>query len=225
MTRTTDKLYTLDEPHIKIFDNIKKSNIHIEHIKNPTINNKSIEKREKIENSFNVEDEFLLVIFKEINYKIKAQNINIINIVHNQYQEVYTFESNNEKAKINLFYNGNNIITNITLRETNTLYSLLKIILEALKNHLLVVKIENHFNFSESFLEDFYIKIKEKLNNLGIEISNIEHKQWMERYIFRRNNEIAVIDFTYNRRGQITSTNPNSKSSSQSLIQEVLGSL
>lgn len=225
LTRTKCKLYTLDEPHIKIFDNIKKPNIHIKYIKNKTVSNKPIEQKEIIENSFNIEDDFLLEIFKEVNYKIKAQNIKIIDIVHNQYQEVYTFESNNEKAKINLFYNGNSIITNITSRETNTLSSLLKIILEPLKNHLLVVKTENHFNFLEPFLEDFYTEIKEKLNNLGIEISNIEHKQWMERYIFTRNNEIAIIDFSYNGKRQITSINPNSKSNSQSLIQKVLGSL
>jgi len=224
LTRTTDKLYMLDEPHIKIFENIQKSNIHIEHIKNLSMNNE-MEKKETIENRFNIEDEFLLVIFEEINHIIKPENIKVIEIIHNQYQEVYLFESNNKRAKIDFFYNSKNFITNITSIETNTLSSLLKIILEPLRNCLLITKEKNDFNFSEPFLEDFYIQIQEKFNNLGIEISNIEHKQWMERYTFNRGNEIAVIDFYYNKKGQFKSPTPNSKSNSQLLIKNILGSL
>lgn len=75
------------------------------------------------------------------------------------------------------------------------------------------------------FLEEIYKDIKEKVENLGIKISNIEHNQWMERYTFVRNKEIAVIDFSYNKRGQVTSINPNARSNSQLLIQNILGSL
>ncbi len=224
LTRTTNKLYTLNEPHIKIFENIQKSNIHIEHIKNSSMKTE-MKKRETIENSFNIEDEFLLAIFEEINHTIKPKNIKVIEIIHNQYQEVYLFESNNKRAKIDFFYNSKNFITNITSRETNTLSSLLKIILKPLRNRLLITKEENDFNFSEPFLEDFYIQIKERFNNLGIEISNIEHKQWMERYTFNRGNEIAVIDFYYNKKGQFKSPTPNNRSNSQILIKNILGSL
>jgi len=225
LTRAKNKLYTLDEPHIKIFDNIQKSNIHIEHIENLPKNNEVIEKRKTIENSFNIQDKFLLTIFKEVNHKIESQNIKIVEILHNQYQEVYIFEANNEKTKIDFFYNAKNIITNITSREINTLSSLLKILLEPLKNHLLIAEIDDNFSFSESFLEDFYIQLNKKFDKLGIKISNIEHKQWMERYIFKRDNEIAVIDFFYNKKGQFKSPTPNNKSNSQLLIRDILGSL
>ena len=225
LTRTRNKLYTLDAPHIKMFDDIQNTNIYIEHIGSLYMNNEVTEKKESIENSFDIQDKFLLAIFEEVNNKIELQNIKIVDIIHNQYQEVYIFEANNEKTKIYFSYNAKNIITKIASTETSTLSSLLKIILEPLMNHLLIIETENNFSFSEPFLEDFYFQMKEKLNNLGIEVSNIEHNQWMERYTFKRDNEIAIIDFFYNKKGQFKSPAANNKSNSQLLIKDILGSL
>ena len=45
----------------------------------------------------------------------------------------------------------------------------------------------------------------------------------MERYTFSRDNEIAIIDFYYNGKGQFKSPTPNNKSNSRQLIQDILG--
>lgn len=219
LTRTTDKLYILDEPHIGLFGfkQLEESSNENEKILTPIkkeINN--------IDNTFNIQDKLLLSIFEKVTEKIESHNIKIIDIQHKQYQEIYTFESNNERARLGIFYNNKNMITTINSLDTNNLVSLLKLILEPLKNHLLIVETQNNFSFSEPFLEEFYIHIKAKVEAFGIKIVFIEHKQWMERYVFQRDTEIETLDFYYDKKGKPKISPLRNKSQ---LIDDILGAL
>jgi len=222
LTRTTENLYILDAPDIGMFVKVTPSYVPKDIKVLSTDNKLRREETKDIHNRFQIQDKFLFSIFNEITLKIEPHNIQILDIQHNQNQERYTFESNNEKVRICIYYNNRNIITNISPIESNNLASLLILLLEPLKNHLLIVETDDNFIFTEIFLEDIYINIKEKIQSLGIEVSNIEHNQWMERYTFVRNKEIAVIDFSYNKKGQVKSINPNSRSNSQLLIKNIL---
>lgn len=219
LTRTKSKVYTLDEPHIGLFkigisEQSSNNNVKISApIQEEIINTN---------NTFNIQDKFLLSIFENITQKIESHNINIIDIQHKQYQEIYTFESNNERARVGVFYNGKNMITTINPVDTSNLVLLLKLILEPLKKHLLTVETHTNFNFSEPFLEEFYSHIKEKVENIGVQISNIEHLSWMERYTFVRNKEIEIIDFYYNKKGQPT---PSKLVNNSLLTNDILGAL
>ena len=152
-------------------------------------------------------------------------NIKILDLQHNQNQEQYIFESNDEQSRVAIYYNDKDIITTINPMETNNLSNLIKAILEPFKNHLLTTEKHSNFTFTERFLEDFYLALANTLNNQKIIIANIEHLNYMERYTSTRDNEIAIIDFYYNGRGQFKSSTPNNKSNSRKLIQDVLGAI
>jgi tRNA A37 threonylcarbamoyladenosine biosynthesis protein TsaE len=212
LTRASKKLYTLDEPHIGITNNLNNKN-------------KPIKNYASINNTFNIQDKFLLAIYQKISIIVEENNIKILDIQHKQNQEQYIFESNGEQSRVAIYYTSKNIISTINPIETNNLSSLIKIILEPLKKHILTVEQHNNFTFNEQFLEDFYLVLKDKLSNIKINISNIEHLNYMERYTFSRKNEIAIIDFYYNEKGQFKSPTPNNKSNSQLLIKDIIGNL
>ena len=225
LTRASKKLYTLDEPHIVITNNLNNKKIHIEHINDSFVKNKPIKNYASINNTFNIQDKFLLAIYQKISIIVEENNIKILDIQHKQNQEQYIFESNGEQSRVAIYYTSKNIISTINPIETNNLSSLIKIILEPLKKHILTVEQHNNFTFNEQFLEDFYLVLKDKLSNIKINISNIEHLNYMERYTFSRKNEIAIIDFYYNEKGQFKSPTPNNKSNSQLLIKDIIGNL
>ena len=225
LTRASKNLYTLDEPHFGLTDKLKNNNIHIEHIQDSFTPTKLIQIDIQEDNPFNISNEFLLSIYQNVVTIAKAQNIKILDIQHNQNQEQYLFESNNEHSKVAIYYNAKDIVTTINPVENNNLSNLIKAILEPLKNHILTIGEHSDFSFTEQFLEDFYLSLKNILDNQKITIANIEHLNYMERYTFSRNNEIAIIDFYYNGKGQFTRTTPNNRSNSRELIQNILGSL
>ena len=75
------------------------------------------------------------------------------------------------------------------------------------------------FGPDQKHLEDFYDSIKENLEGSGVEIGNIEHNQYHEKYHFTRKNELAIFLFYYNKKGRFNSTIPDDqKSNSQDLI-------
>jgi len=222
ITRAKKNLYTLDEPNIEITDGLNMSNIHMEHINDVSNNNVPIQNNTSCDNPFNIKDEFLLIIYQKILTIIELNSIEIIDLQHNQNQEQYLFESNNEKSRVIIYYNSKNIITTINPIESNILSSLLKSILDPLKNNILSLKEHVDFAFDDKFLEEFYLTIKDKLSERKIRIANIEHLNYMERYSFSRGGEIGIIDFYYNGKGKFKSPTPNNKSNSRKLIQDVL---
>ena len=225
LTRASKNLYTLDEPHIGITDKLNGNNIHMEHINDSFTDNKPVKDNTSSSNPFNIKDIFLLAIYQKIATITESNNIKILDLQHNQNQEQYIFESNDEQSRVAIYYNDKDIITTINPMETNNLSNLIKAILEPFKNHLLTTEKHSNFTFTERFLEDFYLALANTLNNQKIIIANIEHLNYMERYTFTRDNEIAIIDFYYNGRGQFKSPTPNNKSNSRKLIQDVLGAI
>ncbi len=230
MTRASSHLYLMNEPHFSIFDNMNKSAvqaipqengaIQAEQSKmNPDVDSQDIDK------IFGIKDAFLLSLFHEISAKIALDDIEIIDIVHNSYQEIYTFEKNNERCRGSFSYSSKEIVTSISFVETNDLSNVLRVLLSSIKGHLISTKVEDTLIFSEDFLEEFYNSLKEVLIIKSIIISNVEHNNWMERYTFTRENEIAVIDFYYNKKGQLKSPTPNNLSNSTHLVNDILESL
>jgi hypothetical protein len=195
----------------------------MEYINDSFIQDEVIKDDASATNPFNIQDKFLLVIYQKIATIVESNNIKILDLQHNQNQEQYIFESNDEQSRVAIYYKDKDIISTINPMETNNLSNLIKAILEPLKNHILTVEEHSDFIFTEQFLEDFYLALKNKLSNQKIVIANIEHLNYMERYIFSRDNEIAIIDFYYNGKGQFKSPTPNNKSNSRQLIQDILG--
>lgn len=228
MTRASKKLYIMNEPDISIFEKITSPNI------NTTQTNESqstkLTKQEKVpekivNNVFNIENSFLLSLYDSIKSTTETNNINVIDIIHNSYQEIYTFEYENMTARVLFSYNSKDKITNVSFIESNELSNTLSTLLSSLKYNTMATKSEEVLEFRQDFLEDFYININDKISDLDILVMNIEHNSWMERYTFSRQEEIAVIDFYYNKKGQFKSPTPSNKNNSNKFVKDILGCL
>lgn len=214
LTRASEKLFTLDEPHFTPFTKMQQNNEPItkpvlEPIVNTVIYNES---SHDIAPS-SLEDS----IYSEAKILLNQNNITIKNIIHNQYCEQYTLEFNDEICRIKINYNGKSKITKISAIETNTLAKLAEISLKQLENKTLFVtnSIEktSQFIFAEDFLEEYYNAILNAANQHNINIIQIEHFNYLERYTFKQNNEVSIVDFYYNGKKQFTRSQPQNNSS------------
>ena len=57
--------------------------------------------------------------------------------------------------------------------------------------------LEEQFPFTKSLFDDIILLFE----GTDIIINDIEHQQYKERYTFKRNQELAVLDFEYNKNG------------------------
>lgn len=211
LTRASKKLFTLDKPHRGIFP--PSNDPTSEPTQNQTIN--TVIEKESSQPTLpgSLED----AIYSEAKILLDQSKITIKDITHNQYCEQYTLELNNEICRIKVNYNSKNKITKISAVETNILAKLAEISLKQLENRTLFVttSIEktSQFIFAEEFLEEYYKAILNAVNQHGIKIIQIEHFNYLERYTFKHNNAVSIIDFNYNGKKQFTRSQPQNNSS------------
>lgn len=214
LTRATEKLFLLDEPHITPFAKMQKKDEHKQETSeaktgNPGVSNES--SQTKLQES--IED----AIYSEVNSFLNQSDITIKNKIHHQYCEQYTLEYNNEICRLKINYNGKNKITKISAIETNTLAKLAEILLGQLENKTLLLAGTNNktsqFLFAEDFLEEYYNFILNAISESGIKIIDIKHFSYLEKYTFQKDNKISVIDFYYNGKKQFTHSQMQNDSS------------
>ena len=214
LTRTSEKLFTFDEPHFTPFTKMNQHNEPTPKIIETNLNAINIDESSQTTLSESIVD----AIYLEARKLLNQSNINIKDVSHNQYCEQYTLEYNNEFCRVKLNYNGKNKITKISTIETNTLAKLAEISLKSLENKTMflnnVIENKNEFIFNEDFLEDYYNAILKVMAENNIKITSIEHFNYLERYTFKHNNnEISIIDFYYNGKKQFTRSQPQNNSS------------
>jgi len=214
ITRSSKKLYLMNEPHFTPFTKMQQKNEPIPKpaqapIVNTVVNNELSQAMAPL----SLEDS----IYSEAKILLDQSNIAIKDITHNQYCEQYTLEFNDEICRVKINYNGKNKITKISAIETNTIAKLAEISLKQLENKTLFVtnSIEktSQFIFAEDFLEEYYNTILNAVNQHNIDIIQIEHFNYLERYTFKQNNEVSIIDFYYNGKKQFTRSQPQNNSS------------
>ncbi len=201
ITRASNTLYVMNKPHIGVFDKIKNKNLDTQ--------DKSM-----------ALDTIVNVIADKIKEIASNNHIEILSKNSKQYQEIYHFKKGEELAIINIYYNRKNSISTITPHKKNDLATLLLELLCPLKNAIIANKKSNNFTFTESFLEDFYLSLKEKMITKNISIDNIEHMQYTERYSFSKNDKLVTIDFSYNGKKQFTNQQIR-KGGNQELFNEI----
>lgn len=246
ITRTSSNLYLLDEPHIKLGGGIKV-------VGNPGINsNASSINTQKLpvntpplpENQTDLAslpahaieggtkfgiptgNGFLLALFTKVESLASNAHAEIMDIHHQQYQEAYFFSKGDEMARLNISYNGNQKITSINPLQPTELASALLVHLDVLKGQVIVPQVSANaveIVFDEKFLKDFYVRLNLHSQEIGIAITNVEQKQYSQRYWFQRAAESAVIDIYYNKKKQFTSCDPKKNmSSNHELLNEVI---
>lgn len=79
-------------------------------------------------------------------------------------------------------------------------------------------ELEEEFPFTRSLYDDLVLLFKER----DIAIDDIEHQQYKERYTFKRNQELAVLDFEYKKNGFFGRVVPiQNHTNSQVLISDI----
>jgi hypothetical protein len=230
ITRAKGRLYTLDEPHIKPCSNMKETglifNDDYPSIVNGSVADTSPNKSESTADLFgiNPENSFLIVLLNSIVNVIKEQNMKIVDIDHKQYQEIYYFAVRDETARINIFYKATKEISSITAQSQNELSNRLIKLLMPLHHKTFITKplSENKdFEFSEPFLKEFYEELLTLVEPVGINIVNITHYDWRERYMFSRGEELAIFDFHYNGKKQFKKYEQKKESTSAHLVSDI----
>jgi hypothetical protein len=206
ITRASEKLFTIDEPHFKAESNFVQTNT------NNSINtqDKIILNEELVQMvipfKFPEENPYLKNIFLAIFDILKESKIQINAIKHTSYLEHYIFSQGEEYATFKIHYNGQNKISSIE-KPTNSsqISEIVYSGIQQLINKVIIIPVveesnasEKHFEFDEDFLKDFYENIKSKTNKVNITISNIEHYQYNEVYEFKKNGFVATYKFWYN---------------------------
>ncbi len=238
ITRTSDKLSLLDPPNFQIGSGIKS-------IQNFWLNAKtSVNESQtalisehrpsqhppasKAEtNTLGIPEgaKFLINILNCVRQLISGHGIDIEDVVHNQYQEAYTFRSGDGFARINIAYSSRNRVTRIAIVQPSELASRLATLLEPLtREAFIVTPVEQPatFVFEQNFLNDFHVRLMTLSSSRGIAIRDVRSMQWCQRYTFSRSDEVAVYDVWYNSKSRFTSCGfISNMSSSGGLAQQV----
>ncbi len=207
VTRAKENLYLIDDPNL-IYENSSSFKQTVENVSTRTdiivLSGEILE----IEIPFEIplETPFLKNIYLAVIDSIKQVDINVSSVKHTSYLEHYTFSQGNENVVFKFHYNSKNKITRIEKPSTDSqLVDMLRTILSKLETKTIIIqeesenlKNETNFDFESSFLKEFYEKIVSMLNGSGIIISEIEHKQYHELYVFQRNGLTASYKFHYN---------------------------
>jgi hypothetical protein len=228
ITRGSQKLYTLNEPHFKYGSTMKP--MENQNLLQQTVPVAIKTKNEDIDNRFDIPETnyFLLTLLSNVKALVKANQIDIISIKHANYREIYTFQYMNSNAEIHIIYNGKNKITHISkVHDTKLADGLLRV-LHSLEKKIIIIdqpiiNEKEDFKFKEEFLEEQYKFLEGMVRQKEIEVSDVVHRNYLEKYYFRRKNEFAVFDFYYNGKKQFTSWTPEQQNSnSMELVNDIV---
>jgi len=177
--------------------------------------------------------------FIQVNHTLEKENIKIVDWIRIGYEIRYTFMREQDNAVFKTFVNGKNefksqFVIMSKHSGNNQFNNLLTEILNCLPNVIINRKtaddeinqiefdqaIEKKLSFTKCLFDDLILILN------GINIKEIQHKEYKERYFFVRNNESAVIDFEYNSNGFFGRVVPiQNMTNSQILLSDIYSSL
>lgn len=238
ITRSSKKLYTLEEPHIKpggimksmTGNDFKRPNTsEVSSVENEFQQLDAKQNESKIE-LYNIPDgnDFLKSLLYEVRNRIDGHGIEIIDIAHNSYQEAYVFSDGSASTRLSFAYNNKNKVSAISTPSDDEFSLRLKVLLEPIKgmslylNHSNELPVANSFIFEEPFMKELYESILESIKSTGITIADIKPFQWHQRYTFTRGKEVAVFDLYFNGKKQFKKFGPfKNDCTSPDLVNEI----
>ena len=195
LTRCKKTLYYLNEPRLSPASGLvmKTNNTARKKEEIPESDMKKIPKNLDFENNFQY------LIYKKV-LSVTGSKLSVLSINHNAYAERYIFSTEPENTTIDFYYNNKDTVTSIrVIRSGTDSDELLKELL-VIKNQVFVnIQSGQKITFQphQKHLQEFYDELISKLDSTDVEISDIEHNEFHEKYFFTRNNELAVILFYY----------------------------
>jgi len=153
----------------------------------------------------------LLALLAEVRRLIAGRGINIEDVLHHQYQEVYLFSREAESARIDIAYNGKSKVTGVAAPYLSELSSELIAVLAALKGLPLAdggAAGVADAHFAKPFLNELHEKVLGLCAGSGITLQKVVELQWCQRYSLARDGAVAVYDIWYNGKDQFTKCQP-----------------
>ncbi len=246
ITRATNKIYCINPPKFTSFSTISFIDIElqdsIKQISGKDLSIKEItldEQNLQLLKTYGLENMPIVLQnhFLQMYFITKDNGIETIKWEKINHEIRYYFKKDNEKVALKFWINANlqfNANFQQIAKETNSL-SLFNHITGLNKEaHTLIIKRNDHkidipeieldekMNENAPYLGSLFDSMKLQLVNTGISVFTIEHFNFKERYTFIRDNEKAVIDFTYNNAGFFGYTTPVGKlCNSQNLLSDI----
>lgn len=232
ITRTSSRLYVLEEPHIKLGSGIKvvgspgvamdAAPSQISHKIEPESDMGSTlaaPLMRSYDAQFGIpsDNTFLLALLEQVKTCVSSVGASIYDVKHQNYQEAYLFSRGSDSARVNISYNGKQKVTSVVLTQPSELADELLTVLSPLRGRVITAPVDTEasdIQFDEDFLNEFYQRLKATASEADIGISNVESKQFLQRYWFHQSGETAVIDIYYNKKKRFTNCVPNTNMSS-----------
>jgi len=154
--------------------------------------------------------------FIKVRHAARKQYIEVVGWEKIGYEIRYAFNREQNKAVFKTFVNGKNEFRNAispmpNLSPNIVFNNSIAEILSHLPNvsikrntaETIISQIEFDFELEEEFpfTRSLFDDIELLFKGTDITIDNIEHQQYKERYTFKRNQELAVVDFEYKKNG------------------------
>jgi len=179
--------------------------------------------------------------FIKVRHAVRKKYIEVAGWEKLGYEIRYTFKRKQNKAVFKTFVNGKNEFRNaISLMSNHSPNVVFNNTIEETLKHLpnftikrnavdtIIGKIEFDFGLEEKFpfTRSLFDDISLLFEKSDIYIEDVEHQQYKERYSFRRNQEIALIDFEYKMNGFFGRIVPiQNQTNSQALITDIKSAL
>ena len=160
-------------------------------------------------------------LYQKVQACINSSEISISEVSHYQYQERYYFVSDDQSAQAEFRYNGKGEISYLNVNGSGLFEVALKSLLSPLLGIRLSsvnTKITKEIEFTETFLEEFHDRVIDIYQKHDICIADLTQNQWVQRYSFEKNGEMAVIDFFYNSKKQFGKVHPQPNLSTSKLF-------
>ena len=257
ITRASNKLYTLNPPYfnsyssmtfldqsvINSFNELTGKQIQTEELNIDEEMLEALSKFKILEQTVQIQDHFI-----KVRHAVRKQYIEIVGWEKKNLEIFYYFKRENETAAIKTWVNKHDKFNGkfsklVSNSNNDTFFTEMESLLIHLPNvsikrntvETIISKItfdldvEEKYPFTKNLFDDLILSF----TNYDISIDDLEHLQYKERYTFKRNQEVAVVDFEYNGSGffgrimpiQNQSNSPKLLSHIQTVIQTVIQTL
>lgn len=232
ITRTSAKLYVLDEPHILPGSGLKKAKQKdfswLDAANNPLpVQPVSTQQQEvkqeikpqdgniptflnevpKLATDFGIpaSESFLMALFNDINMLIQPIGAEITGIGHNQYQERYFITRQQDQACININYSGKNKVTRVQYVQLSEFSAEVSAILSNLVNKPLVLAAEGSSEqLSEAFMQQLYQRLEPVCAIAGVTISGVMERPFCLEFSFSKGTAFTCINIYYDSKKRFT---------------------
>lgn len=236
VTRTSNRLYLLGAPEIKLGARMKAIewgrptdaiSVSLTSGKDAAVE-PSGQPGSSVTSEFDIpqENAFLLAILTKVKGLIATEpDVRIEEVIHGQYRESYYFAKGESRCRIDISYNGKGKLSGLLAPSVNEFSTYMLGLLAPLKGSLVALPMGAQSServLSKDFLREFDAALEGLVTGLGVRIDSVREQAWSLRYYFARDEERAVIDVYYNGREQFKKFAPVwPLSTSRALVTEI----